>query len=86
MPATTLRILGLGLSFMLIVWSGLAIYTGQHFYGSTGIAYSWAMLALGIGILSANFGYIWFLKPPYLYLYVGFFALMFANELGWVSL
>lgn len=86
MPTATLRMLGLGLAAMLIIWSGLAITSGRHFYGDTGLAYSWVMLALGIGILAASFGRIWFLKPPYIYIYVGFFLLMFLNAGGWISL
>jgi len=84
--ASLLRVLSLALAFMLIVWSSLAILSGRHFYGATGLAYSWIMLALGLGILLVNFGYVRALRPPYLYIYIGFFALMFANELGWISL
>ncbi len=82
--AAILRLLSLGLAFMLIVWSGLAILSGEHFYGATGLAYSWIMLALGLGILMASFGYAKFLNPPYIYFYAGFFAIMFLRELGWI--
>lgn len=84
--ASLLRVLSLALSFMLIIWSGLAITSGRHFYGATGLAYSWIMLALGLGILLVNFGYVRVLRPPYLYLYLGFFALMFLREMGWIAL
>jgi len=84
--ASLLRVLSLALAFMLIIWSGLAITSGRHFYGATGLAYSWVMLALGLGILLASFGYIRVLRPPYVYMYVGFFLLMFLNEMGWISL
>lgn len=86
MPTATLRMLGIGLSLMLIIWSGLAITSGAHFYGATGIAYSYVMLGLGLGILMATFGYMRMLRPPYLYIYIGFFALMFLNEMGWIAL
>ncbi len=82
--AALLRMLSLGLAFMLIVWSGLAIISGTHFYGSTGIAYSWVMLALGLGILLVSFGHVKILQPPYVYLYAGFFLIMFINAMGWV--
>lgn len=84
--ASLLRVLSLALAFMLIIWSGLAITSGRHFYGATGLAYSWIMGGLGFGILLASFGYIRVLRPPYLYVYIGFFALMFLREMGWIAL
>lgn len=82
--ASLIKLLSLGLALMLIVWSGLAITSGTHFYGDVGVAFSWIMLALGLGILLATFGYVKVLRPPFLYLYAGFFLVMFVREMGWL--
>ena len=80
-----LKLTSLCLAFMMIVWSLLAITEG-HYYGTVGVALNWLVLGLGIIILLVRFGFANVLKPPMIYLYVGFFVLMFLKTMGWVTI
>lgn len=75
-----LKVIAIGLAFMMISWSVIAIMRG-HYYGSLGLALSWIALGFGIAIVIIKTGMMRILRPPLLYIYMGFFLFMFANTM-----
>ena len=80
-----INVIAIGLAFMMIAWSGLALTRG-HYYGTVGVSLNWFVMGFGIAILLTRFGYVKVLRPPLVYFYVGFFVLMFAHAMGWIVL
>jgi len=81
--ASLVGFIAIALAFVMISWSVLALTEG-HYYGTIGIALNWPILGLGIAILLVKFGHAKVLRPPFVYFYAGFFALMFARTMGWL--
>lgn len=80
-----LNVIAIGLAFMMIAWAWLALTEG-HFYGEVGVALNWVVMGFGVAILLIRFGLGKVLRPPFLYLYIGFFATMFLRTIGWLPI
>ena len=69
---------------ILLLIRGYFALTEGDFYGIKGVALHWFEMLGGAIILIGLTGRVKYIKPPYLYIWVGLFAYMFAVTIGWI--